>query len=893
MEMKDEGINHWRSVLEIYGAARELDPGQRNKYVESVAQTPEIANEVFQLFVEEDLQFDPRPGLKAGRYDLLWLLGSGGSGKVFAAHDSELNRRVAIKFLDSNAALLDPMRLIQEAQSASALNHPGIITVFEVLSFGGTVAMVTELVEGESLRRRCREAQPASDVIRWGAELARALAAAHAKRVVHGDIKPENIMLRPDGYLKLLDFGLARRVETIGASELPLGTVGYMSPEQVSGRPINAASDIFSLGIVLWELVAGQHPFLQRTGAATTQAILGGQPVIDLQGIPSSSPLGKLLRLMLAADPEQRPTAESVAAALQRLDRRRPRKTGLLAGGAFAVATLAIAWMVTGPFSPIHQSSRPILKTQRLTSLEGSETSPTFSPDGKKIVFCWAHTAGGPRNLFLKGIGSESPQPLTHTAFDDSNPTFSPDGSQVAFTRLQPSASSPVLLTVSVANGTERVWGNIFDTENYPGIISWWPDGGSLVVRDKWDGQIRLVRLFPNGQKQPLSSPPSTDVDFMPTFSPDDHVLAFLRTTGLAATQVCLLPLPFGTETCIYQGPKLEALEWTPDGKALLFAERGGVSRLPVNGTRSNEPEKLFDGNFGRLRFDRSARRLVYIQQLTDANLYRVSSGRRPEKLIASSELDLDPEYSPDGKQIVFSSRRSGYDELWVTDAKGLNPVQLTYLQGHAAGQRWSPDGKWIAFDGRPGGKSDTRFSNVYVVPAKGGAPIRFTDDSNSYLWPAWSQDSKSLFYIREDGSRRETWQQPLAGGKPVRISEDGLLDLVQSADGKSLFYTSPWKGKGIRRMSLPVGTESIIKGTENVQALRYWGAVRTGIYFVPDGTTSLRFFEFQSGRVTAQADLEGSFVVGPRGLGVSPDGKSVVYARTDLDVSDIYITTW
>jgi len=246
-------------------------------------------------------------------------------GYVYSALDNELGRPVALKFVGpeavANRTLID--RLVREAKAASALNHPHIVTVYEVVRSQGEVAIAMELVDGKSLRYYCGEAQPIARVTGWGRQVAQALAAAHARNIVHRDIKPENVMVRSDGYIKVLDFGLARQVLSTGDSRSGqssvrlAGTLNYMSPEQTRAQPASSASDVFSLGIVLYELATGKHPFLRDSPVDTAHAIASAEPRPPRALNPGFPPtLDPLLLAMLAKNPAARPSAEQVAETL-------------------------------------------------------------------------------------------------------------------------------------------------------------------------------------------------------------------------------------------------------------------------------------------------------------------------------------------------------------------------------------------------------------------------------------------------------------------------------------------------------------------------------------------------------------------------------------------------
>ena len=319
----------WQYVWEIYRAASELPDVERPSYLASINADPEVVEEVRVLLEEQAPQPlrgpDLKPGTRVGQYEVAAKLGRGGMGYVYSALDTELGRLVALKFLAPEVVATRPAidRLIREAKAASALNHPHIVTVYGVVHSGDDVAIAMELVEGKPLRSYCGDPQPIAQVIRWGRQVAQALAAAHHREIVHHDIKPENLMVRSDGYVKVLDFGLARQLTSgsqrqIANSSVKLaGTLNYMAPEQTRAEAATSASDVFSLGIVLYELATGRHPFLSDSPLDTAYAIGHAEPKAPCalnRAIPPD--LNSLLLAMLAKDPAVRPSAEQVARAL-------------------------------------------------------------------------------------------------------------------------------------------------------------------------------------------------------------------------------------------------------------------------------------------------------------------------------------------------------------------------------------------------------------------------------------------------------------------------------------------------------------------------------------------------------------------------------------------------
>ena len=335
--MTDE---RWRLAYAIYEAAAPLAEPEQRQYVQRAAPDAEIAGKVLAMLHEmrttTELEalpestystapvpappFTSLPNSAAlGRFVITGFVGQGGMGRVYSAHDPDLNREVALKVIAQQTDTSSYERFIREAQAASALNHPNIVTVYEVIRSGPTVAIIMELVIGTSLRHFCGKAQPVAKVALWGRQIADALAAAHARGIVHRDIKPENLMLRADGYIKVLDFGLARQAGAGRAKgELAVGTLGYMSPEEFLLLPITAASDVFSLGIVLYELASGTNPFRGDSAGITTRLITSLEPPplpAHGRGIPKE--LDRIVRVMLSKSAADRPTASEVASRLQ------------------------------------------------------------------------------------------------------------------------------------------------------------------------------------------------------------------------------------------------------------------------------------------------------------------------------------------------------------------------------------------------------------------------------------------------------------------------------------------------------------------------------------------------------------------------------------------------
>jgi serine/threonine protein kinase len=456
----------WQRAYAIYEAAAPLAEPERQQYVHAAAPDPEIAGKVLAMLDEMEgtagADDFPEPaystdvaappcsslpnGVALGRFVITGFVGQGGMGRVYSAHDPELNREVALKVIAQKADASSSERFIREAQAASALNHPNIVTVYEVIRSGPTLAIAMELVTGTSVRTVCGTVQPAGKVAFWGRQIAQALAAAHARGIVHRDIKPENLMLRLDGYIKVLDFGLARQVGAERTDdEIALGTVGYMSPEEVMQRPITAASDIFSLGIVLYELASGTNPFRADSAGATTRLIQG----MDAPPLPANSraippELDRLLRAMLSKSAADRPTAAEIALRLEGIAQPRmlQRRTAWVAA---ALAICVLGGMAAWRVMPLQRADdKPVLlQSVPLDSEPASEIAPAFSPDGGSIVYASDLGSPGIHHIVVRSVGglaaggmaSNHPLTLTSSPQDDSNPVWSPEGSRIAFLR--------------------------------------------------------------------------------------------------------------------------------------------------------------------------------------------------------------------------------------------------------------------------------------------------------------------------------------------------------------------------------------------------------------------------------------------------------------------------
>jgi hypothetical protein len=497
-------------------------------------------------------------GSRLGPYEISAKLGEGGMGEVFRARDSKLDREVAIKVLPQHlAADAEALaRFEREAKAVAALSHPNILAIFDFGRDGETAYAAMELLEGETLRERLTAgALPVRKALELAAQVAAGLAAAHARGIVHRDLKPDNLFLTRDGQVKILDFGLARQSEVQGSkSQLlaaptqgpgtepgaVLGTVGYMSPEQVRGEPADHRSDLFSLGVVLYEMLTGKRAFAQASAVETMSAILREEPPeIDALGEKFSPALARLLQHSLEKRPDERfQSARDLAfdlkslatggSASERSGRaavvaERPARRRALAG-ALLVALGALAGSLATALlrrSAAPATARPQPTFRQLTKLPGGEGNPTIAPDGESFVF--VKRDGDDTDLFLQRIDGTKPIPLTTDCTqDDADPAFSPDGRTIAY--RSDCGGGGIFVMGATGEASRRV-------TDFGYAPAWSPDGTELAVVTERTGaptsrnsvsQLWAVKVDSGARRR------VTELDAMaPTWSPDGRRIAF------------------------------------------------------------------------------------------------------------------------------------------------------------------------------------------------------------------------------------------------------------------------------------------------------------------------------------------------------------------------------
>ena len=655
--------SEWNQVLELFHAALETPPDARVVLLNQACGTETVIRKAVEDLLREHESagsFLSRPVWDAAQtalsaelfapesrfehFVLKEVLGRGGMGEVWSARDLELDRPVALKFLRAHATSeMDAARIVREAQAASALNHPNIITIYGVVRSKGIAAIVMELVEGRSLAALRNAPVAADNVLAIGSQIAKALAAAHAHGIVHGDIKPENIVQRHDGYVKVLDFGLAHRVigkEVTAAQRTGFGTMRYMSPEQARGESLTTASDIFSFGLVLFEFAAGRLPFADLSPVEALHSNLTQAPPAPSSLNPRIPPgLNSLILAMLAKDPTHRPTAAQVAERLTAISRSRARAERrfwlLGAMGACSVVALIFGGLLSRPRNSPQFAN---LRIEPLTSQDGWESAPAFSPDGKSVAFTWAPSLETPPQIYLKHDNDSASVKITDARTDGiiGPPAWSPDGKWIAFKREF--KSSAAIFATPGAGGEQK---KLVDLKamHLSHAIDWSPDGKQLAFSDLVSGSTWLAIHLLNvrtGEKRQLTSPASIEfADWDPKFSPDGRTIAFKRVRGFWDDAIYTVPASGGEARRVtWQGGGIWGHTWSRDGKSLILScQRGasifGLWRFPLDG-RSG-PERIIQGASDAITpvISRKTGQLAWVNQNEDVNIYRVAATRR------------------------------------------------------------------------------------------------------------------------------------------------------------------------------------------------------------------------------------------------------------------------
>jgi serine/threonine protein kinase len=807
-------------------------------------------------------------GTKLGRYEIRSKLGEGGMGEVYCARDEKLNRDVAIKVLPSTLSQdADRLRRFeQEAQAAGALNHPNILAVYDVGMHNNSPYIVSELLEGEELREQLNDGSlPQRKALDFAQQIAQGLAVAHERGITHRDLKPENLFVTNDGRVKILDFGLAKlrplRNESV-SSEIDtrkqitdpgtvMGTVGYMSPEQVRGHEADHRSDIFSFGSVLYEMLSGQRAFRRDTMAETMTAILKEEPPeLSETNAKISLPLEKIVRRCLEKKPERRfHSAHDLAFAIESLS-----GTTTSSGQTETIATLTtlstrsritkhLPWIVAGvlfiallaalPFviSSLRRApvDTPVTRVSVLPPEKSTLGTVTVSPDGRRLAFI-ATDATGKRLLWVRPLDSLASHPLAGTD-DASYPFWSPDSRFIGFfaggklKKIEVTGGPPSTLC-NAPNGRGGAW-------NRDNVIVFAPGVRSGLSKVSAAG----------GEPSPVTTLDSSrqeNTHRFPQFLPDGrHFLYFARSIQRenSAIYVSSIDQPqakriISTDTGVAYAPGY--LLFTRE--TALMAQAFDVASLALTGApfsvaeqvghRRTNNESYFSvsetgvlvyqsGDAGKSQlvwFDRSGKQLgapgppgEYLFPTLSPDEKRVAIGRTdpqtstfdiwlvdlargiPSRFTFGLASDVYPVWSPDGSRIVFGSNRDGAWSLYQKSSSGAGSEEAILK---SSDQTWPSD--W-SLDGRfilyTHTIPDTQ-GDLWVIPLFGDRqPIPFFQTKFNERNGVFSPDGKWIAYQSDDSGSYQVWVQSFPAGSKWQVSIEGGTWPRFRRDGKELFY--------------------------------------------------------------------------------------------------------
>jgi len=863
-------------------------------------------------------------------------------GEVFLAEDTRLGRKVALKLLPEGFTVdvEARRRFAQEARTASALNHPNIVTIYDIGSADGRDFLAMEYIDGQSLRDVLDagklEVRRALDLT---AQAASALAAAHEAGIVHRDIKPENLVVNRQGQLKILDFGLAKLVERqtapLLASEMAtvaetpqgsgartgtgviLGTVAYMSPEQARGQTVDHRTDVFSLGLVLYEALTGQRPFSGKSAVETLHAIINEEPVSAAERNPRVPPEAlEILGKALAKEPSERyQHAGDFALDLRRA--RRIAESGIAKTGApaavlsapkprplpWVLGALALGSIVAGAWylgrsgaRPEGQSLADVTITQ-LTSDPGYEGEPTFSPDGETIAYVSDRT--GNFEIFLKQVSGGPDVNITNNPADDVQPAFSPDGKQIAFVSTRENATHVIYENFGVPSTGGDIWmmpalggspRRIAEKGNFP---SWSSDGSALVFMSGGSFKKKIFRVPASGgesQEIPVRPPKGKGAFrfiLYPTLSPDGKWILF----QVEQFRINVAPSSGGEAKVVCRGRRPV---WAPDGRSIVFsnADPGknfSLWSIPFSSAKgaadgAAEPLTVGRGVDTQAAISRDGKQIAFtaLEQTFnlevlpfDADLGRVTGEVR---VLTSGNNDIEwKSLSPDGRSVVFGNA----GRIWRLDP-GQAAHPLTSDPAFRDGQpTWSPDGRSILFERVPA--ADPGNFDLWLMAADGASPRRLLEKARSSYW---MPDSRGITYssISDD----YLYQLDLLTGRSRRVTDEQTQAPLHtvSADGKWIVYQSSAEAYiTIRAHPIAGGETRVVSSAPGQMGSGhpmlspsgnwfYYQVDHKNVYRLPGPSQGWR--KEEPVQVTNFPE-SGLFIEDPR---LSMDGKQLIYSR-------------
>jgi Tol biopolymer transport system component/predicted Ser/Thr protein kinase len=892
-------------------------------------------------------------------YRILNKLGAGGMGEVYLAEDTRLGRKVALKLLpeDLTADEQAKRRFIQEAKAASALNHPNIITIYDIASEGQRDFIAMEYVEGETLRGVLSLGKvEIKRALELAAQAASGLAAAHQAGIVHRDIKPENLMVTRTSQVKILDFGLAKLSEKKTASlldtNLPteryrpgpakaetapgtiLGTVSYMSPEQAQGHPLDHRTDVFSLGVILYEMLTGQRPFRGKTAVDTLHAIINAEPrpaievnprlpaeVMDILGKALAKEVGEryqhagdfeldLRRLKRAIESNSLISVQTKLALKPRAwwASKRAVLVWSILGVLLVVGGMVAAWLLgRATAGPKQEGSLARITLMPLTVDPNYDGEPTFSPSGE-IAYVTNRT--GNFEIFRKLISGGAEINLTQHDADDVQPAFSPDGTQIAFVSTRSSSSQLIYRHANFPLTGGDIWimpalggpaRRIVEAGNFP---SWSPDGSSLIYAGGPQGSQQILSVPASGgepREIPLkftSGNPARSV-FYPSYSSDGGWIVFEKQQG---DEIYVVSAAGGEPQQVARG---RCPVWNANSTAIIYAsgEPGknfSLWQVPFalkEGKPAGQPTPLTvsRGRDTQAAVSRDGKLIAFAAQDVEFNIekrpFDAESGRllgEPTAITSGHSLNYFLDVSPDGRRVVFESHRGASHHLWSSNEAGLN--QLTSdANFDDTYPKWSPDGLTIGFVRKGVNETDVKDS-LWIMSADGVNPQPLHPEVRNFRWLPDGQ--RIVYHSPRD---RQFYLLDVRAKSEQRLTNEpgapGIFSI--SPDGQWVVYQSTLKGTvDVRAVPISGGPSQAIVETPREDYHPFVSPSGKWLYFQPDHKNLFRVPGPAQGWRKAEPEKvtdfpeSGLFLEDPQ---ISRDGRWLFYSHARI-TGDIWI---
>jgi Tol biopolymer transport system component/tRNA A-37 threonylcarbamoyl transferase component Bud32 len=809
-------------------------------------------------------------GKTISHYQILEKLGVGGMGVIYKARDLKLDRFVALKFLPPHigADAEEKERFIHEAKAASTLDHVNICTIHEIAETDdGQLFIVMACYEGETLKNKIKDKRlKIKDTIDYATQIVEALQAAHDKGIVHRDIKPANIFITNEGVVKILDFGLAKlhgqtKITKAGTT---LGTLAYMSPEQIQGHRVDARSDIFSFGVLLYEMLTGQLPFKGEYESAMIYSILNEEPkplTKQKTGLPVA--LERMVTRALIKNPIERyqhahellldlKTLKNTPVKIPDKQKRFLKIFRPVWGTVSLILLLMLLVSIYLYTRPDEGNVYQIKRTSPLTTSPGLEQDPSWSPEGTRLAY--TSDESGNMDIWVMQIAAGQRINLTRdfTGYDG-KPAWSPDGEWIAFVSERDGGGifiMPALggipkriISLSFAISLSRI-GSI-------PYVSWSPDGsrlayavaGSLYTIPAAGGIPAKMPLPPTGLIAGYSEP---------AWSPDGSCIActgFLA-EGVATSQIWSSlpgksdPIPVTEGKYLDHNPV-----WSSDGQQLFFiSDRGGsfdVWWLPVNerGEPAGDAQSLTAGaGVGAIALSRNGTHMAFSKVIDRSNIWSIPIiPDRPVKLVEAMEHTSENNYiesvviSPDGDWIAFDCNRRGNMDIWIMHKNGGEVRTLTTNPAHDWCPYWSPDGKTIVFHSMRSGNRD-----LYMIPVGGGAITQLTSHPAEDLLPIWSPDGKKIAFLSNRAGNMDAWLMNSSGGefRQLTFNETQDLAVAWAPDSKQIVFCTNRTGY-YELFMIPETLFDVPNENRQLTQLTHgkWTIINA-VYWTPDGQT-------------------------------------------------------